>query len=118
MDYERVDFKSLTFIDIRKDNKKYFIEGKPKMIEIVSYGVHSTNAGSKKFVYIDLGNFLPGMNYLYCHVMDDNHFITPAGFKFNNNNVFNGSFNPKVYDIATSEEITDYLLVINLNLYY
>lgn len=115
---ENITFKTLIFNKDINNNYKNLIEGKPKMIEIVNYGVHSTNNNSKKLVYIDMGNFLPSMNNLVCHVMDDNHFLTPCNLKFNCNSTFNGSFNVKIYDINTDIEISEYVFVLNLNLYY
>lgn len=120
MDYNYITFKSLIFLsDFNDDNYKNYIEGKPKMIEIVSYGCHSTNVNSKKFVYIDLKNFIPCNNYLYCHITDDNHFLTPCGLKFTNNtNNFNGMFDIDIRDFNTGNLINDAVFVLNLNLYY
>lgn len=120
MDYNYITFKSLIFdSDFDDDNYKNYIEGKPKLIEIVSYGCHSTNNNSKKLVSIELRNFLPSNNYLYCHITDDNHFLTPCGLKFTNNtNNFNGMFDINIRDFETGLNINDAVFVLNLNLYY
>ena len=41
-----------------------------------------------------------------------------CNLKFNCNSTFNGSFNVKIYDVYTDIEISDYIFVLNLNLYY
>jgi len=119
MDHNYITFKTIILSTNLKTNFKNYIEGKPKMIEIVNYGCHSTNNISKKLVYVNLGNFLPGFNDLVCHVMSDNNFLTHCGLKFTNNiSNFNGSFDLKVYDIDTDLELDDIIFVLNLNLYY
>ena len=112
-----ITFKTLIFTELNSDNYKNLIEGKPKMIEIVNYGVHSTT-DTNKLVYIEFKNFLPSMNNLICHVSNGNNFLINTSLKFNNINSFNGSFNYKVNDIETGLEIDDYIFVLNLNLYY
>ena len=65
-----------------------------------------TNNNSKKLVSIDLKNFLPSNNYLYCHITDDNHFLTPCGLKFTNNTSnFNGMFDINIKDFDTGLDI-------------
>ena len=111
--------KSFLFYVGDNDNDRFEIEGKPKMIEITNFGVHSTANEKKVFCEIDLGNFIPSMNKLYCHIQDDNHFLTSCNIKYNNNiNSFNGSFKPTIKNIYTEQNITGVWFVLYCNLYY
>lgn len=106
-------------IQHNNENNRFEIEGKIKMIEIVNFGVHSTSNNKKVLCEIDLGNFIPSMNKLYCHISDSNDFLTHTSLKFNNNiSSFNGSFKPKIKDIIADTYLTDVWFVLNCNLYY
>lgn len=102
------------------NNQRYEIFGKPKKIQICNYGVHSTNNNRKVFCEIDLGNFLPNCDKLYCHISGDNNFLVHTSLEFDADlSQYNGLFHPKIRDYYADEYIdTDIIVVIQLNLIY
>lgn len=106
--------------DVLNNNKRYEIFGKPKKIQICNYGVHSINNGVKVFAEIDLGNFLPNTEKLYCHISGDNDFLVHSSLEFDADlSQYNGNFKPIIKNVYTDEIITtDIIFVIQLNLIY
>lgn len=109
-----------TINEISNTNKRYEIHGKPKKIQICNYGVHSLNNGLKVFCEIDLGNFLPNTEKLYCHISGDNNFIVHTSLEFDADlSQYNGNFKPIVKNVDTGNIIdVDIFVVLQLNLIY
>jgi len=113
MDYSYKTIKTFNFYIGDKENDKFEFEGKPKYIEIVNYGVHTSNNAKKVYVEVDLGSFLPGMNLLYCHCSGDSSFLNHTSLMFSNNiPIYNGSFKITVKDIYSGNFITDVYFVL------
>ena len=109
-----------SFDEISNKNKRYEIFGKPKKIQICNYGIHSTDNLKKVFAEIDLGNFLPNTEKLYCHISDDNNFLVHSSLEFDADlSQYNGNFKPIIKNVYTDEIIDDdIILVLQLNLIY
>lgn len=109
-----------SYSKLENNNKKFEIFGKPKKIQICNYGVHSTVAMKKVFCEIDLGNFIPNCDKLYCHISEDNNFLIHTSLEFDADlSQYNGFFKPIIKNYYLDEIIDDEILfVIQLNLIY